>query len=49
MRFYLSYNLKITLNSNFCRKNGIILSLCKQRCYERHNVVMGVITFHENL
>ena len=24
--------------SHFCRKNVIILSLCTQRCYERHNV-----------
>ena len=49
MRFYLSYDIKITLKSHFCRKNGIILSLCTQRCYERHNVVMDVITFPENL
>ena len=39
---YLSYDIKITY---FCRKNGIILSLCMQRCYERHNVVMDFITF----
>ena len=49
MRFYLSYDIKITLKSHFCRKNGIVLSLCKQHCYERHNVVMDVITFPENL
>ena len=49
VRFYLSYDIKITLTSHFCRKNGIILSLCMQRCYERHNIVMGVITFPENL
>ena len=49
MRFYLSYDFKITLKSHFCRKNAIILSLCTQRCYERHNVVMDVITFPENL
>ena len=24
--------------SHFCRKNVIILSLCTQRCYGRHNV-----------
>ena len=37
-RFYLSYDIKITLKSHFCRKNFIILSLCTQRCYGRHNV-----------
>ena len=30
--------IKITVKSHFCRKNIIILSLCTQRCYERHNV-----------
>ena len=29
---------KITLESNFCHKNVIILSLCMQRCYGRHDV-----------
>ena len=48
-RFYLSCDIKITLKSHFCHKNGIILSLCTQRCYERHNVVMDVITFPQNL
>ena len=38
VRFYLSYDIKITLKSHFCRKNVIILSLCTQRCYGRHNV-----------
>ena len=38
VRFYLSYGIKITLKSHFCRKNVILLSLCMQRCYERHNV-----------
>ena len=28
----------ITLKSRFCRKNVILLSLCTQRCYGRHNV-----------
>ena len=37
----LSYDIKITLKSHFCRKNVIILSLC--------NVAMDVITFPENL
>ena len=32
-RFYLSYDIMITLKSHFCRKNVIILSLCSQRCY----------------
>ena len=27
-----------TLKSDFCRKNVIILSLCTQLCYGRHNV-----------
>ena len=26
------------VKSHFCRKNIIILSLCTQRCYGRHNV-----------
>ena len=38
VRFYLSYGINITLKSHFCRKNVIILSLCTQRCYGRHNV-----------
>ena len=38
MLFYLSYGIRITLKSHFSRKKGIILSLCTQRCYERHNV-----------
>ena len=40
VRFYLSYGIKITctLRSHFCHKNVIILSLCTQRCYGRHNV-----------
>ena len=38
VRFYLSYDIKITLKSNFCRKNVIFLSLCTQRCYRRHSV-----------
>ena len=42
VRFYLSYDIKITLKSHFCRKNVIILSLCM-------HVVMDVITFPENL
>ena len=38
VRFYLSYDIKITLKSNFCRINVIIMPLCTQRCYGRHNV-----------
>ena len=34
----LSYDIKITLKSHFSRKNLIILSLCMQACYGRHNV-----------
>ena len=26
------------IKSHFCRKNVIILSLCAQRCYGRHNI-----------
>ena len=32
------YHMTNTLKSHFWRKNVIILSLCTQRCYERHNV-----------
>ena len=38
VRFYLSYDIKITLKSHFCGKNVIILSLCTQHCYGRHNI-----------
>ena len=34
----LSYDIKITLKSHFCRKNFKILTLCMQRCFGRHNV-----------
>ena len=37
VRFYLSYDIRITLKSHFWRKNVIILLLCTQRCYGRHN------------
>ena len=36
-KFYLSYVIKITLKSNFWRKNVLILSLCTQRRYGRHD------------
>ena len=32
------YHMTNTLKSRFCRKNIIILSLCTQHCYGRHNV-----------
>ena len=32
------YQMTNTLKSHFWRKNVIILSLCAQRCYGRHNV-----------
>ena len=32
------YHMTITLKPDFCHKNVIILSLCTQRCYGRHNV-----------
>ena len=35
---FLSYDIKVTLTSHFCRKNVIILSLCMQCCYGHHNV-----------
>ena len=38
VRFYLSYGIKITLKSHFCRKKRYTLSLCTQRCYECRNV-----------
>ena len=31
------YHMTNTLKSDFWRKNVIILSLCTQRCYGRHN------------
>ena len=45
VRFYLSYDITITLKSPFWRKN-IILSLCKQRCYGRHNVSRKSVTHY---
>ena len=54
VRFYLSYDNKITLKSHFCSKNIIILSLCMQCCYGNHNLsskssilVHGVISLPE--
>ena len=35
---YSIYHMRNTLKSHFWRKNDIILSLCTQRCYGRHNV-----------
>ena len=32
------YGIKNILKSHFWRKNVIILSLCMQRCYGRHNI-----------
>ena len=32
------YHMTIILKSHFWRKNVMILSLCTQRCYGRHNV-----------
>ena len=32
------YHMTNTLESHFWRKNAILLSLCTQRCYGRHNV-----------
>ena len=32
------YHMTNTLKSNFWRRNVILVSLCTQRCYGRHNV-----------
>ena len=48
VRFYLSYDIRITLKSHFCRENVIILSLCTQRCYGRHNVSRQLINHYSN-
>ena len=32
------YHMTNTFKSDFWLKNGIILSLCMQRCYGRHNI-----------
>ena len=42
VRFYLSYDIKITSTSHFCRKNVIIIHYVR-------NIVMDSITFPENL
>ena len=39
---YISYDIKITLKSHFCRKTLLF-------CYYVRNVVIDVITFPENL
>ena len=39
VRFYSSYDIKITLKSHFCRKKDKIFSLCT-------NVIMDVTMFH---
>ena len=35
-------DIKIALKSLFLRKNVIILSLCMQHCYGRHNVFQKI-------
>ena len=40
------YHMTNTLKSDFWRKNVIILSLCTQRCYGRHNVSRKSILLH---
>ena len=37
------YHMTNTLKFHFLRKNVIILSLCTQRCYGRHNVSLKSI------
>ena len=36
------HHMTNTLKSHFWRKNVIILSLCTQRCYERHEVSVNL-------
>ena len=36
------YHMTNTLKSDFWCKNDIILSLCTQRCYGRHNVSVNL-------
>ena len=43
VRFYLSYDIKITLKFHFCCKNVIIV------CHYVRNVVMDVIQFPVDL
>ena len=49
---FLSYGIKITLESNFWRKNVIILLISTQICYGRHNVsrkvFYGVISLSDS-
>ena len=42
VRFYLSYDIEITLTSHFCRKTLYL-------CHYVRNVVMDVITFPKHL
>ena len=42
------YHMTNTLKSDFWRKNVIILSLCTQRCYGRHNVSRKSINHNSN-
>ena len=43
VRFYLSYDIKITLKYHFLRIKEL------QFCHYIHNGIMDVIMFHENL
>ena len=38
------HDIDITLKSHFCHKNVIILSLCTQHCYGRHNASKNLYT-----
>ena len=38
VRFYLSYDSKITLKSHFCSKDVIILPICTKRCFGHHSI-----------
>ena len=43
--FCLSYDIKITLKSHIWHKNVIILSLCMQRCYGRHDISQKSVNY----
>ena len=40
------YHMTTTLKSHFWRKGVIILSLCTQLCYGRHNITRKSILLH---
>ena len=46
VRFYSSYDFKITVKTHFCHKNVTFLSLCMQCCYGRRNISRKLILMH---